>query len=236
MFISSRQFAQLAGISARKAGAALAQIARGESEAWRGARLVVSMIGGRGGRSGLQYEVDVESLPDDLRERFNASSNLPVAALPATSIAAKRNLYVAVLTAPLRHEKDSRERAQAIRVMSKMPILDPETGILKKFSVRQLQRLVAAYDVHGVAGLGRKRRSDAGGERVIISRRWDKAAASLPHETKAAIRAQLVDFIRAQHKNSLPEHCFQGEPDTPTPVARARGRTPKRRLRDFPAP
>jgi hypothetical protein len=199
--ISSRQFAELAGISARKAGAALARIARRDNEAWRDAHLAVRMIAGRGGRSGLQYEVEVDSLPDGLKERFKASSNLPVAALPATSSAAKRTLYLAVLNKPLSHKKGSRERAQAIRALATMPILDPETGALKTFGARSLQRLVASYDVHGVAGLGRKRRADAGGDRVVVSRKWDRAAASLPRETKVAIRAEVVAYIRAQHKN-----------------------------------
>ena len=200
-FIPSRQFAQLAGISARKAGSALARIAGGHKDTWRGARLVVRTIAGRGGRSGLRYEVDVESLPGALRERFKSLSNLPAAPLPPTVNSAMRTLYLAVLERPLSHEKGSRERARAIRALAEQTIVDPETGTLKKFSIRALQRLVAAYDVHGVAGLDRKRRSDAGRARVVISRRWDEAAASLPRETMAAIRAEVVGYIRSQHKN-----------------------------------
>lgn len=204
MFVTTRQLAQVAGISSRKAGEALARIADGRSEMWRGARLAVRTIPGRGGRSGLQYEVAVESLPDDLKSRFKATSNVPaIIAAPASASATRRKLYLAVLAKPLSFDKGSTERAQAIRALAQAEsgLLDPETGTLKRFSVRTLQRLMAAYDAQGAAGLGRKRRSDAGSERVVISRRWDCAAASLSSEVKATVRAELVAYIRAQHKN-----------------------------------
>ncbi len=200
VWTSSDQFARVAGFTPRAARKALELSLKGAL--WRGARLTVRTVKGRGGRSGLQYEVAIDSLPDDLKDRFKAHFNSPaVVAMPSTQGAVKRSIYFALLAKPLSFPKGSKQRAQAIRQLAAQPILDPETASLKRFSVRTLHRLVAAYETHGAAALGRRRRSDTGRERTMISQAWDRAVASAPHDSKIAIRDEVLGYIRAQHKN-----------------------------------
>jgi len=60
-FISTRTLAQLAGIAARIARRIAAGALAGRL--WRGARLEVRQVPGRGGAGGRQYEINVASLP-----------------------------------------------------------------------------------------------------------------------------------------------------------------------------
>jgi hypothetical protein len=69
MWISSDELSLVANISARKAHRALARSASATSP-WRGAALIVREVHGRGGRSGVSYQVLASSLPTELQERL----------------------------------------------------------------------------------------------------------------------------------------------------------------------
>src|SRR6476661_2989189 len=66
--LTTAEFASLASISVRKARQALLRALRGKT--WRGASLLVDPVSGRGGLSGQQYTVRVDSLPADLQARL----------------------------------------------------------------------------------------------------------------------------------------------------------------------
>jgi hypothetical protein len=61
-WIDAAGLAALAGISERMARQALARAHAGKS--WRGHALIVRLVYGRGGRSGVQYQVVMDSLPE----------------------------------------------------------------------------------------------------------------------------------------------------------------------------
>lgn len=67
-WLSALDLGGLTGISRQKAHRAIALGHTGIP--WRGAILITRTIHGRGGRSGLQYQVRVDSLPIDLQRRF----------------------------------------------------------------------------------------------------------------------------------------------------------------------
>jgi putative transposase len=69
-FIRIGEFAELANIRIRVAQKAAARAVRGKP--WRGVRLVVREIPGRGGAGGRQYEIDVSSLPVSLYVKWRS--------------------------------------------------------------------------------------------------------------------------------------------------------------------
>ncbi|MGJ0509827.1 MAG: hypothetical protein ACR652_22425 [Methylocystis sp.] len=87
--------AAAAGVSRRALEIAASKIAAGKANSWRGAPLVIETLKGRGGKSGVQYQVRVDSLPADLQSHFNAPSKplpapikLPVKAAKVAAIQA----------------------------------------------------------------------------------------------------------------------------------------------------
>jgi hypothetical protein len=62
--------ASLAGVSRRALEKVCAKNAVDSIATWRGTRLVLRQVRGRGGRSGLQYEIRIDSLPVDLQQRL----------------------------------------------------------------------------------------------------------------------------------------------------------------------
>ncbi|MCC2102568.1 MAG: hypothetical protein KDJ20_00270 [Hyphomicrobiales bacterium] len=121
--------------------------------------------------------------------------------MPSTASAVKRTMWRAILDKPLSFPAGSSERRAAIRELASRPIADADTGRIRKLSIRTLERRCAGYDADGMAALGRKRRSDAGRNRVVISRAWDKAVTGASEAGKAEVREELLGYIRAQHKN-----------------------------------
>ncbi len=70
-YITLPELAELAGISERAAEKAVARSRREAGYRWRDVVLVSRTVCGRGGRSGLCYQVRVDSLPAELQRRFN---------------------------------------------------------------------------------------------------------------------------------------------------------------------
>lgn len=170
-WISTNEFADAANISRQAAHAAL------KSARWRGFTLKVRKVQGRGGRSGLRYEVALSSLPEAFQDTFRAFSDDTCAIVehaPTPSqkfIAAPRQAETerrryAVLRHVMPTEQGTPERAQAIR----------DASHHHNLPVRTIQRWVGRCERHGwdMDALGRKRPSDAGQQRVWVSRRFDK--------------------------------------------------------------
>lgn len=199
IWLTSTIFAQLAGISDRKARAPLAAIACGQRVEWRGAKLMVRTKRGRGGSGGVRYEVNASSLPPDLQARLKASrqgvDRLSSTVPALTNAALERGWWEHLLAPALEHPKGSEARKQALDVIAGATHYMPD-GRRKSISLRTLQRKLLAIETDGNAA--RSGRSDRGRKRVVVSRAWDKAvpfdAATrerIAHELKQEIRGLL---------------------------------------------
>lgn len=166
-WLNSGEFAALAGIARRVATKALARAAEGQT--WRGQRLEVRQARGKGGHSGTIYEVSLNSLQRALEGPL---STLPSAqeGAPRLTAASDQSSVVScrfrAIEPALEHPRGSAERAAALRAAEAAGAGD----------LRTLQRWLADYERHGLAGLARKRPANAGRARVVISRPFDEAA------------------------------------------------------------
>jgi len=68
--LTTKELAELADISERAARKAFLAIMSGETTQWRGAPLVIEVTEGNRGRDGKNYQVAVESLPVELKEKY----------------------------------------------------------------------------------------------------------------------------------------------------------------------
>jgi hypothetical protein len=198
-WITASDFAALAGISERKARLGLHRIVSGKTRSWRGAALVVRTVPGRGGRSGLRYEVRVDSLPAELQVawRERNARNLGAAVLRSDDAANRdRDFWATVLGPALAHPRHSRERGQAIKEIAARLHLFPGHPHAKPLSERTIRRQIAAFDACGLAGLQKRARADRGRKRVTISMRWDKAV-TFDDATRQRIAARLRDKVRS---------------------------------------
>lgn len=73
-FVPISAIAEATGKTERTLEIAVARIVSGRATTWRGAQLIVRTVKGRGGKSGVRYEIRVDSLPIGLQERFKAYS------------------------------------------------------------------------------------------------------------------------------------------------------------------
>lgn len=199
-WISSRDFAALAAMTGQRSRFVCKAHLTGEARSWRGASLVVRTVRGRGGRSGLCYEVLVSSLPPDLQERLRAHSGAykrPFSDLSAAQ--AERNWWSIVLAPAVAQPKFSRERGAAVAEIVGRTHVDWQ-GRPFRPSRKTVERKLAAYELHGAGGLGPQARRDKNTRRVVISRPWDSAA---PFELaeKERIAHELRQHIRGLYKD-----------------------------------
>lgn len=180
IWISVPQMAELACISRRAALKAATACAGGNQ--WRGTRLLVRQGTGRGGRSGVRYEVALSSLSEALQAAFSGvtedddynvpacldATRKPMASAPqGETIQAK----LAAIGPALAHPPGSAERAAAIRA-----------AVRPGRSLRSLQRWMADYEAGDLTALAHKRPSNAGERRVNVSREFDKAYIAAGHD------------------------------------------------------
>lgn len=178
----------------------MVNIVRGRADAWRGASLVVRTVRGRGGRSGLRYEVLVSSLPHELQLRFKASTGASEA--PSTSAegrSAEREWWYHLLRLALLHPKHSNERGAAISEILARPLTDWRGKPIQP-SRRTLERKLAKLDLEGIVGLAPRQRRDKGTTKVVISVAWD-AAVPFDDEEKHRVANRLRDYIRGLYKD-----------------------------------
>lgn len=74
-FLDISQIADVAQFSRQAIEKAVLRCQRNPSLLWRGAALVVRQVHGRGGRSGVSYQVRTDSLPADLQELLKTFRN-----------------------------------------------------------------------------------------------------------------------------------------------------------------
>jgi hypothetical protein len=137
---------------------------------------------GRGGRSGLCYEVSLSSLSEAIGGPLsNLSPVAPHDWRPTArnDQSATMGARFAAIEAALQHGRGTAGRAAATRA-------EAAKG---KHAERTLQRWIDQAEKHGIAGLARKRPSDAGRARVLVWRGFDKAFRAAGHDE--ATLAQL---------------------------------------------
>jgi hypothetical protein len=216
-WLSVQELADLANISRRKATQALSHAAKGLP--WRKHTIVVREVPGRGGRSGVRYEVALASLPVDLQIAFLRGSNAvrttcdSVSHVPALfeagcerhdvgrigEVAANQSERIEyrwrVIQAAVEHPHRSNARAAEI----------DRASATFNVPVRTIQRWITNWKKAGgdMNAMGRKRPSDAGKPRVAVSRKFDKAFRKIAGEGDATeallgeFRAIVDQLIRA---------------------------------------
>ena len=165
----------------------------------------VREVPGRGGRSGVRYEVALSSLPEAIQKAFrdqnpDACDNvsqasppmalaLPAPAAPhlprvATAEETRRALALFKQIEPATREGlTSRERGLAVRQIVQA------TGLPRKTVYTHLQR----YQQHGLEGLLRRRPVNAGEARCAVSMSFDRAFIAAGHP--ADLLPELGAFV-----------------------------------------
>jgi len=194
VWIGSGDLANVAGLSPQGVRKAL------RAGEWRGSRLVVREIPGRGGRSGRQYQVRLDSLPIEIQERWKALRTSFAGRLKhGPKAQAERTFWTDLLEPALALPKHSFERADAVREIASRPLRKPD-GKRERLSERTIHRMLDRYEAAGsIAALSRSKRSDAGERRVIVTLRWDKAV-NFPDDLKQTIADKLRQYVRGLHK------------------------------------
>ncbi|MGC4251654.1 MAG: hypothetical protein QM605_09390, partial [Sphingobium sp.] len=195
IWLSIAEIASLCDISRQSAHAAVI------SGKWRGHDLNIRSVHGRGGKSGLRYEVLLSSLPealqrafkDDLEDAPTPTDIVPYAAptkfIAALHQTAEEDRRYMVLRHILDTDPGTKERAQAVHDASH------HSGE----PVRTIYRWLKRLEEHGgdLDALGRKLPANAGRQRRLVSTRFDKAfrAAGYPDDQLAALGEWLTREI-----------------------------------------
>jgi Mu transposase, C-terminal len=201
-FISSPHFAEISGISLQRARALCSEFAAGHRSEWQGHALKVRVVKGKGGASGKQYEVAIDSLPEHFKARLKPAQALVIA--PSRALARSRGgieagYWHTLLQPVLALPKGSAARTAAYSAIRAQPNI--KDGKPHSPSRSSLTRRMANIEAEGMAGLARPQRADAGKPRVILSRQWDKAVP-FDDETKGKIAASVRDYIRGLVKGA----------------------------------
>jgi hypothetical protein len=196
-YLSISTFAGVIGISRQRAWSAA------KRGAWQGHALKVRVVKGKGGASGKQYEVAIDSLPEHFKARLKPAQSLVIApsralALPRSGGGIEAGYWHTLLQPVLNLPKGSAARTAAYAAILARPLPDWH-GQPHSPKLRTLARRVAKIEAMGMAGLARPQRADAGKPRVILSRQWDKEVP-FDDEIKAKIAAGVRDEIRGYVK------------------------------------
>lgn len=180
-------FAALAGIGDRSARAAASQAC------WRGHRLETRRVFGRGGKSGLSYQVSLSSLSEALeRPLIEAWDTLPLAVASDRRTASDQSATIGqrfeAIREALEHPEGSKGRRAAVARAARH----------RDVSERTVERWIANYAAHGMAGLGRQKPANAGKRRVVVSKVFDHAfrAGGGTEDQLAAQSAAITQDLR----------------------------------------
>lgn len=192
--------AEVAGVSKRALEKACAKIATDSFATWRGARLVLRQLRGRGGRSGLRYEVRIDSLPPDLQQRLKEVLQLtaPLLAELTPQRGAERDWWLRIL-GPLLSLADGPERRAAVSALTDRRDLTDWRGKPIQLTDRTIYRRLQQYREQGVLAFAPRARADKGKSKVIISLAAERA---IPFDTETweRIATDLRNYIRGHWK------------------------------------
>lgn len=194
--------ASVAGVTPRALEIACSRIIRGKSQTWRGANLVVRQVAGRGGRSGLHFEVHADSLPPNIKQLLKCEFSIveaPSNGLPQHR-SAERDWWSLTLSPALAQPPHSRARGDAIDAILARPLTD-WNGQPYHVSRRTVERKISAVEKQGVRGLAGRVRADKGIVRVAISKPWDRATKDLPLIERERIAVELKNYVRGLLKD-----------------------------------
>jgi hypothetical protein len=198
-FVALPTLAIVAGISRQALEKTFGKIVRGEAEFWRGAAIQVRHVRGRGGRSGLRYEVRIGSLPTDLQQRLKdhlTPAALPVLAYPNGQRAGERNWWLRVL-GPLLAMPPGRARAAVIDALAARQDLTDWRGRPITLSPRTIHRRLKAYRDNGA--FAPRARADKGHAKVLISLAAERAIP-FDDQTWERIAIDLRSYVRGHWK------------------------------------
>lgn len=196
-WIVTVDFACLAGMRRQVANRLLQVIGSGRKATWHGHPLEVRTVHGRGGRSGLQYQVKVSSLPAHLQERLKALQTTNEVALKlrlGREAQFERAWKHEIIAPALAHPWRSPERKAEIDKLEGTSRLD-WTGHTRKLTKSTLYKWIEIFEAEGIHGLAQKVRSDKGQKKVFISRAWSNAVP-FDDETKATIERDLRHHVQ----------------------------------------
>lgn len=202
-YIATEVVASVAGVCPRAVKKAILAIIRGEWNSWRGAKLIVRQVRGRGGRSGWRYEVRLDSLPPDLQRRWQELSGPvePALKLDDATMVTCQWRY-ALIQPALAAAKRSPERAAIVKDIAGREHVTP-MGRRERVGERTLQRWIDAFEQPaphgGFAGLMRKKREGHGEAAVIVTRAWDRAV-SFDDAVKHRVAHELRQYVRGLQK------------------------------------
>lgn len=190
--LTTAQFADLVGISERKARQAFTRALQGKR--WRGTQLVIEALSGRGGGAGQSYAVRVVSLPAVFQERLKEHFSIverPVFQATDDLSSNKHNWMMLVLAPAMAFPPHSRDRRAKIEEIAAQRHIDwsKQPRVL---STRTIERWLERSDKMGAAAFVRRSRKDKAVKRVAVSAAWDAAVDLDPIE-----RSQVADEVRS---------------------------------------
>ncbi len=209
-WLSSEEVSGLAGVAVRVARRALSK------RHWHGAELVVREEQTGRGRGGKTLLVHVDSLPADLRGAWYAQHGIAlheqvdpetgeVRHVPDENLRHDAGfekkyrlaLWRRDLIAPLLAEaRYSAGRGRVLKELAAKVHHFPD-GRRKKVTGQTLYNWANAYEEEGLYGLMRKRRTDLGARRVLVTRAWDKFFAEHVEEVRRqAVADEVTQYIR----------------------------------------
>lgn len=198
LYVPLSALAATVGVSRQAIEKAIARVQKDPMATWHGVRPIFRTVHGRGGRSGRQYEVRLDSTPLAFQLRFkDRYGEAPPQLSHGPKAQEERDFRHHVIAPALPHAKGSMERGAAIRDIAGR---DHRRSGRKpcRLSERTIQRWLDDYEAHGLAGLGRAKRADAGDPMTIISRRWDRAVP-LDDAEKRRIARLVREYIGGLH-------------------------------------
>lgn len=197
-WLSTVQFAEIAGIRRQVANRLLEAFTHRGKADWHGYPLDVRTVHGRGGRSGIQYQVKVSSLPLHLQERLKAIQMTDEAVsrlrLGANDARLERAWKYDIIAPAVAHPFRSPQRKTEIDKLDGTSRLD-WTGQYRKLTKSTLYKWIEIYESEGIHGLAQKVRKDKGQKRVFVSKSWSDAVP-FDDETKASIERDLKQYVR----------------------------------------
>lgn len=172
IWLTVDQYAELRGVSPQAVRKGIRSAIRKRST-----QPIVRQMKGRGGRSGIRYEVLLASLPKPFQDRFSALSE-PAENRLNDHLPTPEKFFAAV-----NQTDEERRKWAALRLVSETePRTEARAEAIRQAShhhdvpVRTLQPWVKRCDDHGwdLDALGRKKPSDSGKPRVVVSRAFDR--------------------------------------------------------------
>lgn len=197
-WLETNEFSELASINKSTARDAMSRCYTGGT--WRKTSLVVRVVDSVGGNAGKAYQVFIPSLPPELSGKWQdqhpelfkkpdvpkvlkhiPTSKLVAESNPTRHAAIEKGVFLEALIKPaLLQPKHTPGRGEMIRkIVASMPVTFPN-GKQWTYNAKGISGLIAKYEKGGLNALIRGPRNETG-ERVIVSREFDKTA---PFEEK----------------------------------------------------